>query len=33
MFSQGVNEIAEQISLGMKDYEKGKAENVKFFDE
>ncbi len=33
MFSQGVNEIAEQISLGMKDYEESKKENKKFFDE
>ncbi len=33
MFSQGVDEIAEQISLGMKDYETDKKENKKFFDE
>ncbi len=32
MFSQGVSEIAEQISLGMKDYEKDKEENKRFFD-
>ena len=32
MFSQGVDEIAEQIALGMKDYEKEKEENKKFFD-
>ncbi|MCK4996895.1 DEAD/DEAH box helicase [Candidatus Pacearchaeota archaeon] len=33
MFSQGVNEIAEQISLGMKDYEQDKKDNKMFFDE
>ena len=33
IFSQGVDEISEQISLGMKDYENNKKENKKFFDE
>ena len=32
MFSQGVDEIAEQISLGMKDYERDKEDNKMFFD-
>lgn len=32
MFSQGVDEIAKQISLGMKDYEEEKSLNKKFFD-
>ena len=33
MFSQGVNEIAEQIALGMKDYEVEKENNKKFLDD
>ncbi len=33
MFSQGVDEIAEQIALGMKNYKKDKLSNKKFFDE
>ncbi len=33
MFSQGVNEIAEQIALGMKDYEIEKENNKKFLDD
>jgi len=32
MFSQGVNEIAAQIALGMKDYEKDKKDNECFLD-
>jgi len=32
MFSQGVDEIADQIALGMKDYEKDKKDNKCFLD-
>jgi SNF2 family DNA or RNA helicase len=33
IFSQEVSDIANMISKGMKDYEKNKEDNVKFFDE
>ncbi|MBT7102358.1 DEAD/DEAH box helicase [archaeon] len=32
-FARGVDEIADEIALGMKDYEKEKVHNKKFFDE
>ena len=32
-FARGVDEIADEIALGMKDYDKEKKENKKFFDE
>ena len=32
-FARGVNEIADEISLGMKDYEKDKEDNKNFLDD